>query len=284
MGKSALLVSILALSAAFVTAKPVERVAALDFGAMDTVVALGDAPKIVAAPTNNAPNYLLPVFKSATIVNAGGLKAPDMAALKQAKPDFIVISGRANQYYDELNGMAPTLKYSADAKNYWHSVKSNILTVAAKLEKTDEANRQLQALEQKLQNIQTQTRQSKQKALVLLHNDGKLMLSDKSAYASVVFGLAGVKNAHVRETDERVVVDAAFLKKANPDVIFIVDRSAAIGNAALTKEYWQDKAFSKIKAVKKQQVVTLDSSLWYLSGGGLQSLNLQLDEVAKNIH
>ncbi len=277
------LTCVLALSTAFAVAKPVERIVALDFGALDTVTTLGDGQKIVAAPINNAPEYLNTFFKDNKVANAGGLKQPNLDVVKQVNPDFIVISGRANQYFDELNTIAPTMKYTVSGDDYFAGVQNNVLEIAGQLEKTQEAKVALEALEAKSKALQVANQKSNKKALVLLHNKDNLILSDKSGYAKVIFGLAGVKNAYVREDSERVVVDDAFLNKANPDVIYIVDRSAAIGDEPLKMARFQDKKLAKIKAIKNQKVVYLNPSLWYLSGNGLQSLNLQLDEVSQGM-
>ncbi len=278
------MMGILALSAAFATAKPVDRIVALDFGALDTISSLGDANKVVAAPIDNAPKYLANFFTGQTVENAGGLKMPQIEAIKKTNPDLIIISGRANQFYDELSTIAPTIKYAAQSDDYMDSVRQNIMEVAQKLEKTELANQKIDELHQKIADLKNISARNASKAIILLHNDGKLILSEKSNYANIIFGLAGLGNAAESGGSERVIVDNQFLSKVNPDIIYIVDRSAAIGKTPLNvAAYFQDKNLKKLTAVKNSKVVYLEPTLWYLSGGGLQSLGLQLDEIKSSL-
>ncbi|MFD2438213.1 substrate-binding domain-containing protein [Modicisalibacter luteus] len=63
----------------------------------------------------------------------------------------------------------------------------------------------------------------------------------------------------------------------DPDVILIVDRSAAIGNEEANVEALRQSLANGAAADADIEVMT--PKLWYLSGGGLQSLSLQIDEV-----
>ena len=63
-----------------------------------------------------------------------------------------------------------------------------------------------------------------------------------------------------------------------PTHLFVVDRSAAIGDEPLDAEQLsRDLAAAGGQAI---DVTVLTPSLWYLSGGGLQSVRLQVEEIA----
>ncbi|TBU73472.1 iron ABC transporter substrate-binding protein, partial [Phytopseudomonas daroniae] len=66
---------------------------------------------------------------------------------------------------------------------------------------------------------------------------------------------------------------------ASPDVIFIIDRSAAIGATPLDVATLANSQLASTPAAQAKRIVYLDPPLWYLSGGGLQSLDLQIDQV-----
>ncbi len=271
--------SVAAVSAQELPVKNANRIVSMDFGALDTLTELGAANRIVAVPKDNAPEYMMQ-YTTSQYGNTGGMKTPDLAAIKAAKPDVIIMSGRQNSAYDELVKIAPAIRYATDSKAYLSSAKDNALMLGELVGKKAEAEQKWAALEGKLAGIQTLAANSPLKATVMLHNGGKLMVSN-SSYAGFIHDVLQVKKADAALGEERVVVDAAYLNKVNPDVIYIVDRSGAIGQPPLDVSVFNSKEMKKINAVKNQKVVVLTPKLWYLSGGGLQSIAMQADEVAK---
>ncbi|MBP6346143.1 ABC transporter substrate-binding protein [Neisseriaceae bacterium CLB008] len=273
--------SVAAVGAQELPVKDAKRIVAMDFGALDTLAELGAANRVVALPKENGPEYMS-VYATDAYQNTGGMKTPDLAVIKAAKPDVIIMAGRQNAAHDELVKIAPTIRYATDSKKYLASAKDNALMLGELVGKKAEAEQKWAALETKIKGIQAQADASPVKATVMLHNGGKLMVSN-SGYAAFIHDALHVKKADANVGDERVVVDAAYLNKVNPDVIYVIDRSSAIGQAPLDMKLFADKDMKKVKAVKNQKVVVLTPKLWYLSGGGLQSISLQADEVAKHL-
>ncbi|MBP6116690.1 MAG: ABC transporter substrate-binding protein [Neisseriaceae bacterium] len=273
--------SVAAVGAQDLPVKNAKRIVAMDFGALDTLAELGAANKVVALPKENAPEYMS-VYTTAAYQNTGGMKSPDLAVIKAAKPDVIIMTGRQNAAYDELVKIAPTIRYATDSTKYLASAKDNTLMLGEMVGNKALAEQKWAALEAKVKGVQAQADASPLKATVMLHNGGKLMVSN-SGYAGFIHDVLHVKKADANVGDERVVVDAAYLNKVNPDLIYIIDRSGAIGQPPLDMKLFADKNMQNVKAVKNQKVVVLTPKLWYLSGGGLQSIALQADEVAKHL-
>lgn len=69
------------------------------------------------------------------------------------------------------------------------------------------------------------------------------------------------------------------IAKANPDVILIIDRSEAIGADKLEKAAFENDVIKSTSAYKNGGIVYLQADLWYLSGGGLDSLTKQIEAV-----
>ena len=84
------------------------RVAVLDYGSLDTLDALGVRAKL-ALPKKNLPSYLAK-FKGGEYVDIGGVKEFNLETINAFKPDFIIISGRQQDYYEELSAIAPEKK------------------------------------------------------------------------------------------------------------------------------------------------------------------------------
>ncbi|WP_077928597.1 ABC transporter substrate-binding protein [Wohlfahrtiimonas populi] len=250
----------------------------MDFGALDTIEALGGSASVSALPKEFAPEYL-EKYKTADYKLSGDMFKLDMDLIRQENPDFIIISGRQGRSAAELQSIAPVINFSAGNDNYMESVQYNILAVGKAIGKEAEAKAALEKLDAKIKSAQEKSAASKQKAIVVMHNDGNVGLINHSGYATLVHDVAGVKRADEKKHEGRVAADAKYLTEVNPDIIYVVDRSAAIGAKPLDENYFKAKELAEVKAVKDVNVIYLTPKLWYLSGKGLQSIDLQVEEV-----
>jgi iron complex transport system substrate-binding protein len=64
-------------------------------------------------------------------------------------------------------------------------------------------------------------------------------------------------------------MDVRQVVAADPEVIFIINRSAAIGAEPLTTKALHASPLSGTSPGRNGRIVYLDPALWYLSGGGL---------------
>ncbi len=257
-----------------------QKVVLFDFGIYDSMGALGLADKVIALPVGNAPAYVKETMPK-TMQNAGGMKAPDLAKLAELKPDLIVITGRQGASYDALSKIAPTVNLGTDSKNYLESVKSNIRLIGDLYGDQKAVNAKLAELDKTIAAAQQKAAKSNANVLVLLHNDGKLIPNNQA----VVYDVVKAKRAElpaVKEADKskRRLVDTKMVAQINPDMIFIIDRSEAIGATKLDKVTFEDTNIQQTKAYKNGKITYLQSDLWYLSGGGLVSLTEQVNAVA----
>lgn len=254
----------------------------MDFGALDTIDALGGGEAVVAIPKQFAPEYL-EKYQTETMKSSGDMFKLDMDLIAQENPDFIIISGRQGKSAAELQAIAPVINFSAANDDFLESAKFNIFAVGNAIEKRPEAEEAWNTLSTKFEKSAEKAKASAQKALVLMHNDGNFWISNNSGYATFVHDVLGVKRAETEEVEKGAQADAAYLTSKNPDIIYIIDRSAAIGQPAMDQEYFKVADMAQINAIKNDKVVYLTPKLWYLSGKGLQSLDLQTDEIMQAI-
>ncbi|UNM95476.1 ABC transporter substrate-binding protein [Ignatzschineria rhizosphaerae] len=254
----------------------------MDFGALDTIDALGGGEAVVAIPKQFAPEYL-EKYQTETMKSSGDMFKLDMDLIAQENPDFIIISGRQGKSAAELQAIAPVINFSAANDDFLESAKFNIFAVGNAIEKRPEAEAAWNTLSTKFEKSAEKAKASAQKALVLMHNDGNFWISNNSGYATFVHDVLGVKRAETEEVEKGAQADAAYLTSKNPDIIYIIDRSAAIGQPAMDQEYFKAADMAQINAIKNDKVIYLTPKLWYLSGKGLQSLDLQTDEIMKAI-
>ncbi|WP_312123949.1 siderophore ABC transporter substrate-binding protein [Lysinibacillus boronitolerans] len=259
-----------------------EKVVVFDNGFLDTLDALGVNPTAVVQ--DSLPSYLSK-YKDSTYVNAGTLFEPDYEKLSEINPDIIFISGRASAAYAELSKIAPTVYIGVDNKNFLESFKANTELAGKIFGKEKEAADAIAAYEAKVEEVKGKATASEEKALIVLGSEGALSAYGSGSRFGVIHDVFGVKAA-----DEKVKVGThgdnvsfEYVRDTNPDILFVVDRDAVVNEngESGTKAAIENEIVSATNAVKNGKVFYLDPEVWYLSGGGLQSETLKVEDVLK---
>ena len=269
-----------------VVPKSPSKVVVMNYGALDTLDALGKGSIVIGAPLSVLPSYL-EQYKNANIADTGNMKEPSIDAIKQAKPQLIIIDGRQASKTQELSKIAPVINLSVDAKNYLESTKKHINLLADITGTENTASTLIQALDVKINNAQSVAQSSPKKAIVAIHNDGKMILINASSSAALIHDVLKVKRAvpffiqpiNNGERPKPTFIDNNYVSDVKPDIIYVVDRSKAIGQTAMKEDFFD----ARILAASNTQVVYLTPDLWYLSGGGAESLDRQIDEVINGL-
>ncbi|MEQ1964281.1 siderophore ABC transporter substrate-binding protein [Xenorhabdus khoisanae] len=254
-----------------------QRVVLFDFGTYDSMMKLGLSERVIALPIDNLPEYVRSSVP-ASMHNAGGMKEPNLEKLAEIKPDLIVITGRQGAFYDRLSQIAPTIDLSTDNKNYLPSVDSNLKLLGEIFNKQDIVKSQTVGLGKTIAAAQEKAKTANKKVLVLLHNAGELYPNNQAIVYNVIKAPRAVLPAQSDSKSRAVTAD--MIAQANPDVIFIIDRSEAIGAGKLEKTQFENEQVKSTNAYKNGKIVYLQSDLWYLSGGGLDSITKQVNAVA----
>ena len=265
------------------TEKPATGIV-MDFGAVDTLVVLDKTDAISALPMRNLPAYLKEL-NTADIKDGGGMKEPNLEIYAELKPEFIVISPRLGGKVEELTEYAPVLNFTVNAEDYYASASQNILALAKLVDAEESANASLNQLNAQLDVIKETIGNSDKTALTMMHNADNLFASPTSGYGKFIHDFLGTKNAVKAPIEGRQAIDVAYLNEIQPDVIFIIDRSGAIGQTPMNLESFQSDIISQVTLENGNEikVVYLDPTLWYLSGNGLMSIELQAKEVAAGL-
>lgn len=255
-----------------------ETVVVFDFGMLDTLDELG--VEVAGVPQKNVPSYLSK-YEDAKYTNVGGLKEPDFEAIHAMKPDVIFISGRQSAMYEELNEIAPTIFVGVDTTNYMESFKANMEMVAELFGKEDEMKAELADIDERIATINEKATNSDAKSLIILGNEGKVSAYGPSSRFGIIHDVFGFKPA-----DEKIEVSThgqsisfEYIAETNPDILFVVDRDAAVGGDASAKDSIENELVKKTTAYENDKIIYLDPDFWYLSGGGLQSVKAMVAEV-----
>lgn len=255
-----------------------KKVVVFDNSALDTMDALGVGDRVVGAATSNMPDYL----KSyAAVDSAGGIKEPDLEKINQIQPDLIIISGRQRDFQKDLEAIAPTIFLSVDNENTWSSIDNNIQTIAQIFGKEEEAKKQLTALQTRIANLSETAEASKEKALVVMMNEGSLSAFGLGSRYSIVydtFGFTPVDDTLEASTHGQNISYEYLLEK-NPDIIFVIDRTKAIGGDTSQSTLTENELVQQTTAGKNGKVIELNPQVWYLAGSGIESLDIMLSDV-----
>ncbi|EFG21185.1 siderophore ABC transporter substrate-binding protein [Enterococcus faecalis] len=259
-----------------------KKVVVFDNGSLDTMDALGVGDRVVGAPTKNIPAYL---EKYKKVESAGGIKEPDLEKINQLKPDLIIISGRQQDYQEQLKAIAPTIYLAVDAKNPWASTKQNIETLGTIFDKEEVAKEKITGLEKEIADVKKQAEASANDALVVLVNEGQLSTYGKGSRFGLIHDTFGFKAAddNIEASTHGQSVSYEYVLEKNPGILFVVDRTKAIGGDDSKDNVAANELIQKTDAGKNDKVIMLQPDVWYLSGGGLESMHLMIEDVKKGL-
>lgn len=257
-----------------------QTVVVFDFGVLDSLDKLGVA--VAGVPQANIPPYLSK-YESADYANVGGLKEPDLEQISELQPDLILISGRQSDYYEELSKIGPTVYMGVDTERYMESYQENAATLGEIFGKETEVATELEGVSKSIGELKDKVTAEGKNALILLANDGNISAYGSGSRFGIIHDVFGFKQAdeHIEATTHGQSVSFEYVAEKNPDYLFVIDRGAAISTGEpASKELIENDLVKGTNAYKNGKIVYLDPSYWYLSGGGLLSVEAMVEEVS----
>lgn len=265
-----------------VTKNP-EKVVVFDYGTLDTLDKLGI--EVTGVPQGSSIPTYLEKYDGEDYQNVGSLKEPDFEKLAQIDPDLIIISGRQSSLYDQLSELAPTVYLGVDTTRYMESFKENLATIGNIFEKQSEIDQELQDIEQSITDLEEKAKASEKNALIILANDDKISAyGPNSRFGMIhdVFGLPAVDEG-IEVSTHGMNVSFEYVVEQNPDLLYVIDRGAVVGGESSAKQVVENKLVKKTDAYQNDNIVYLDPNYWYLSGGGLVSVQEMVNEIKKSL-
>lgn len=262
-----------------------KKVVVFDMGTLDTLDKLGLSDSVVGVPQKNLPSYL-DAYKDSKYSNVGGLKEPDFEAINEIQPDLIIISGRQQDSYDKFSEIAPTIFMGVDTNKYMNSFKENVKTIGEIFGKEEQADKELASIDKDIADLKEKADASDAKALITLASGGKVTAYGPSSRFGLIHDVFGVK-AVTKDLEADPVhgqnISMEFITEKNPDILYVIDRDAAVGEGNNAKQVIENDLVKKTNAYKNNKIVYLDPGYWYLSGGGLESVSEMVKEAAKGL-
>ena len=266
---------------------PPSRVVIMDYGMLDTLETfqamglLGNGVQ-VALPKSNLPDYLSK-YRGEEFSDIGGLKDFNLEYINTFKPEVIIISGRQQDFYQELSSIAPVWQIDSLPAPYLQGTRQNIRDMGKLFAVGEAAEKALADIDRAAGEVRDRALAKGFKALVLLTNDGKISAYGSGSRFGIIHDALGFEQADpsTRVGIHGQLVNYEYIAKTNPDIIFVVDRSVAVIGKADGVRILENELVKGTTAAKKGRIVSLDPGVWYLSGGGLMSLRMMIDEVGR---
>nr|WP_315249754.1 siderophore ABC transporter substrate-binding protein [uncultured Duganella sp.] len=263
--------------------KPPHRVVALDMNEVDFLDQLG-------VPVAGMPKDFVPRFLAdhRNALDTGAIVQPNLERVYAVKPDLILITSLQANHYQELSEIAPTIHFDIDYRDsnarHIEVIKEHLLTLGKIFGKDALARQKAEAFDAKVAQVRRITDGRNEKALVVLHNNGSFSAFGAKSRYGFVFSALGVKQAN--PTAEAGLhgqpVSSEFIQQANPDIIYIIDRTAVMERGAgLNAETLVNPLLRQTKAWKNGRVVFADPQAWYTTGASVGAMNIVMDDVIK---
>ena len=202
----------------------------------------------------------------------GTVFEPDLEALNAMQPQAILVGSRMAEKYDALSSIAPTLDMTIDTANIYASSKQRLHDLGALFGKSAQAAELQGNIDGLIDETKTLTK-DKGKGLVVMVNGNKLSAyGDKSRYG-FIHTVLDIPMADDQIADARhgQPISFEYIQKTNPDWLFVVDRSAAIGeDGAGAKAVLDNPLVAQTNAWSKNQVVYLSPDSYLAFGGYYQ--------------
>lgn len=257
-----------------------EKVVVFDMGTLDTLDKLG--VEVAAVPHDGLPEYLSKY--EGTTENAGGLKEPDFEKINEIAPDLILISGRQSDAYEELSKIAPTVYVGVDTTKYMESFEENVTLLGKIFGKEKEAAKEFASVEENITALKEKAPTDK-KGLIILASGGKVSAYGPDSRFGIIHDVFGVPavDDKLEVSTHGQSISFEYIAEKDPDYLFVVDRDAVAGDGAAAKETVENDIVKNTKAYKEGNIIYLDPNYWYLSGGGLESVDSMVKEVSEGI-
>lgn len=259
------------------------RIVCIDIGALETLYSLGVTP--VGVSEKFLPAYLKGLQDHPEVHDIGSVIEPDFEAISALSPDLILISTRQERFFDELSEIGPTVYVGTDNADYMASFVKNVNMLGLITGKEEIAKQKLDTLTAKIRKAQARYAQDPHKALFLIYNNGKFSAFGKGSRFGFIHDVLGLQPVMDLE-DESVhgqKLSNELIAEANPDYLFIVDRNAAVLDKRANPAQVENRLIQQTQAYKNQKIFYLDPNVWFISGGGLVSVEMMVDDIMKLI-
>lgn len=257
-----------------------QKVAVYDAATIDILQHLG-MPVAGSADVAKTLPYLKPTVEKAQ--NVGTVFEPNLEALNSLKPDLIIVATRSAKKLDDVKTVANAIDLTYPTNiNTLQAGLNNIETLGKLFNKETESTK----LKTELETLIAETKEAvkgKGNGLIILVNAGKISAFGNTGRLGWIHSALDIpmaaEDVAKKGTNHGQPASFEFLQKTNPDWLFVLDRTAAIGEEGKTaKEILDNALVHQTKAWKNNQIIYLSSAA-YLAAGGVEQMRQDLTNI-----
>lgn len=263
-----------------------QRAAVLDMNEADFLDQL--SIPIAGMPKDYVPHFLQKYKDDQKVQDLGAIVQPNMERIYTLKPDIILMTPLQANQYQALSKIAPTVHYDINFNNsqqhHIEAIKAHLITLGQIFNQQQLATQKVDALDAKVAEVRKITANRPEKALVVLHNNGAFSNFGVQSRYGFVFNAFGVKPAStvVDTSLHGQPISSEFIKQADPDILYIVDRTAVMEHRpTIDAERMSNPLLRQTKAWKNGKVVFVDADAWYITAASPTSMHILIDDVIK---
>ncbi|MGY2083445.1 siderophore ABC transporter substrate-binding protein [Blastococcus sp. SYSU DS0539] len=256
-----------------------ETVVVFDVGVISTLDSLD--VDVAGVPEAAYPESL-EKFGGDEYTKVGSLFEPDYEAVNALEPDLIIVAGRSAAAYPELSDIAPTIDLTVDNGDFFASFEERVTALAEVFREEDAVTERLAALDERVAEVKAAAEDAGT-GLFVMTNASELSAYGPDTRFGLVYGELGVTPAdeNLTAADHGDAISFEYLAEQNPDMLFVLDRDAAIGQSGTAAEQVLDNELVRgTNAAKAGEIHYLDSAVWYIAPNGLPSVETMVEEIA----
>ncbi len=262
-----------------------ETIVVMDLGVLLTLDALGiEADGFGSLGTPVRDEFAAAIEGPADV---GTAFEPDYEAINALEPDLIIVATRSSATYPDMSDIAPTVDLTfAEDVDFLTAFRTRHEQIGQIFGIEDEVEAQLADLDARVAEIESATADAGS-ALVLMTAGAEVSAygpGSRFGLVHDVLGYAPADEALSAAETHGEAVSFEFVLEAAPDVIFALDRSAAIGEEAESAEAILDNDLvARTPAAENDRIVYVDGLAWYLASNSIPGLHGILDDVSASL-
>jgi iron complex transport system substrate-binding protein len=212
----------------------------------------------------------------------GSLFEPDYEAVNALEPDLIIVAGRSSAVYPELAEIAPTIDLTVDNTDFLASFRERTTALAEVFGEEDAVAERLEALDARAAEVAAAAADAGE-ALIVMTSASEVSAYGAGSRYGLIHHELGLEaaDADLTEANHGDAVSFEYLAEVDPDILFVLDRDAAIGESGAAAEQVLDNELVRSTTAWEDDAVHyLDSSVWYIAPNGLPSVEAMVEEIA----
>lgn len=269
-----------------------EVVVATDWSVIRTLNDLGI--EVDAVPTANGTLPAdLQKFTGDQFTKVGTLHEPDFEAISALDPDLVIVGSRSGtpEVVAEIEKITPNvvdLSVRAEtAADQLPLTRKRVVQLGMIFGKQSEAEQRMDAIEAAMAEVKTKASKLTTPTMFVQVSGGTAgAYGPGSRFGTIYsdFGYTAIKAPLDEDGSHGQEISQEFFAQYNPGLIFVLDRSKAIGESETPAlEVLNNDLVNTTDAAKNNRLVEVDGFSWYLATAAPSSLEQQIADAAQGL-